>query len=88
MVILTSTVIIFEGFIMKKLYYIDFPQEHLEGQLHTYRCAYCKVITTTINGKLEGHLPTCEYRINLERAGFDAIGSSEKLALHDADDFD
>jgi hypothetical protein len=73
---------------MKKLYYIDFPQEHLEGQMHTYRCVHCKVETTTINGRLEGHLPSCEYRMKLEDAGYDATGSSEKLALHDADDFD
>lgn len=73
---------------MKKLYYIDFPQEHLENQMHQYRCVYCKVETTTINGKLEGHLPTCKYRIKLENAGYDAIGSTEILGLHDSDDFD
>jgi len=73
---------------MKKPYYIDYPQENLEGHMHNYRCAYCKVETTTINGKLEGHLPSCEYRIKLENAGYDAIGSSEEVALHDSDDFD
>ncbi len=73
---------------MKKLYYIDFPQEHLENQMHQYRCVYCKVDTTTINGKLEGHLPSCKYRIKLENAGYDAIGSTKMLALHDSDDFD
>ncbi len=56
---------------MKKLFYIDYPQEHVEGQMHTYRCAFCKVITTTINGNLDGHLSDCEYRIKLERAGFE-----------------
>jgi DNA-directed RNA polymerase subunit RPC12/RpoP len=55
---------------MKKLYYIDFPQEHLEGQMHRYRCVYCKVETTTINGSLEGHLPSCEYRIKLKNGLF------------------
>ena len=54
---------------MKKAYYIDYPQEHVEGQAHTYRCVYCKVVTTKINGSLEGHLPSCEYRIKLEQAG-------------------
>jgi len=73
---------------MKRLYYIDYPQESYEGQMHRYRCAYCKVETTTINGRLEGHLPTCEYRINLEKAGFDAVGSSVQPASHDTDDFD
>jgi len=77
---------------MKKLYYIDFPQEHLEGQMHRYRCVYCKVETTTINGKLEGHLPLCKYRIKLENAGYEAeaetIESLNKPMLHDADDYD
>jgi hypothetical protein len=75
---------------MKKLFYIDFPQEHLEGQLHKYRCAHCKVETTTINGRLEGHLPSCEYRIKLENAGYEAESESQQknLVPHDADDFD
>jgi len=73
---------------MKKPYYIDFPQEHLEGEMHKYRCAFCKVETTTINGKLEGHLPTCEYRTNLENAGYEAKGSSAKQASYSSDDFD
>ena len=69
--------------IMKKAYYIDYPQEHVEGQAHTYRCVYCKVVTTKINGSLEGHLPSCEYRIKLEHAGFEknegSINSCESL---------
>jgi hypothetical protein len=75
---------------MKKLFYIDFPQEHIEGQLHKYRCSYCKVETTTINGRLEGHLPSCEYRIKLENAGYEAETAlpQKSLISHDADDFD
>jgi len=75
---------------MKKLFYIDFPQEHLEGQLHKYRCVYCKEETTTINGRLEGHLASCEYRIKLENAGYEIEQDSHnKVAVsHDADDFD
>jgi len=73
---------------MKKLFYIDYPQEHLEGQAHTYRCVYCKVVTTTINGSLEGHLPSCEYRIELERAGYETKEKSEKPASSATDDFD
>lgn len=75
---------------MRKLFYIDYPQEHIEGQLHRYRCVHCKEETTTINGRLEGHLPACEYRIKLENAGYEkeCADSSKKLALHDADDFD
>lgn len=75
---------------MKKSYYIDFPQEHLEGHLHRYRCVHCKIETTTINGRLEGHLPSCEYRKKMENEGYevDLATSPENSALHDADDFD
>ena len=73
---------------MKKRFYIDYPQEHLEGQAHTYRCVYCKVITTTINGNLEGHLPSCAYRIQLERAGYEAEALSDKTTTSACDDFD
>ena len=75
---------------MKKPYYIDFPQEHLEGQMHKYQCVYCKVETTAINGKLEGHLPSCEYRVKLENIGYEAEAKKVKNApvSIDADDFD
>jgi DNA-directed RNA polymerase subunit RPC12/RpoP len=75
---------------MKKLFYIDYPQEHIEGQLHRYRCVHCKEETTTINGQLEGHLPYCEYRIKMENAGYETecTDSTKKLVSHDADDFD
>ena len=75
---------------MKKTYYIDFPQEHLEGQMHKYQCVYCKVETTAINGKLEGHLPSCEYRVKLENIGYEAEAKKAKNApvSIDADDFD
>ena len=75
---------------MKKLYYIDYPQEHLEDQMHQYRCVYCKVETTIINGKLEGHLPSCAYRIKLVGAGYEVapLAATDNLVSHDADDFD
>lgn len=73
---------------MKKLFYIDYPQEHIEGQMHTYRCVHCKVLTTTINGNLEGHLPSCEYRVNLESAGFECKALSENTTCSTADDYD
>jgi len=56
---------------MKKAYYIDYPQEHVEGLAHTYRCVYCKVVTTKINGSLQGHLASCAYRLKLEHDGFE-----------------
>ncbi len=75
---------------MKKLFYIDYPQEHIEGHAHRYQCVHCKEETTIINGRLEGHLPSCEYRIKLENAGYDTecLDSSKKRVPHDADDFD
>lgn len=73
---------------MKKLFYIDYPQEHVEGQAHTYRCAYCKVLTTTINGNLEGHLPSCDYRIRMENRGFELGGTSKKPVTSAADEVD
>lgn len=73
---------------MKKLYYIDYPQEHVEGQAHTYRCVFCKVVTTTINGALEGHLPNCEYRLKLEQAGYECEQHAESLHCSAEDDFD
>jgi len=51
---------------MKELFYIDYPQENFEGQATSYRCAFCKEATTKINGRLEGHLPSCEYRLKVE----------------------
>lgn len=53
---------------MQKLFYIDYPQESYEGQAHRYRCAFCQEETTKINGRLEGHLPNCEYRVQQEQA--------------------
>ncbi len=75
---------------MKKPYYIDYPQEHFEEQLHRYRCVYCKVETTVINGRLDGHLATCPYRLKMTEAGYQASGkcASVDTACHDADDFD
>ena len=56
---------------MKRLFYIDYPQEHVEGQAHRYRCAFCKLETTHINGRLEGHAADCAYRLQLEQSGFE-----------------
>lgn len=73
---------------MKKSYYIDYPQEHVEGQAHSYRCAFCKVITTKINGNLDGHLPICEYRLKLEHNGFECNEHSISLNISNADSSD
>lgn len=73
---------------MQKIFYIDYPQEHYEGQAHRYRCAFCKEETTKINGRLEGHLPSCQYRIALEKAGFECNRNSSVPHEDRADEVD
>ena len=73
---------------MQKLFYIDYPQESFEGQPHRYRCQFCKEETTKINGRLEGHLQHCEYRIKLEASGFEVQVSTSNPGLNESDDFD
>jgi hypothetical protein len=73
---------------MKRLFYIDYPQEHYEGQAHRYRCVFCKQETTQINGRLEGHLSSCEYRVTLEKAGFECNRNSPTPHEDMADEVD
>ena len=73
---------------MKKSYYIDYPQEHVEGQAHTYRCLHCKVLTTTVNGSIEGHLISCEYQFKLESEGFEKNETSNALTSASSDEVD
>ena len=73
---------------MKKLFYIDYPQAHVEGKAHTYVCAFCGVLTTTINGNLHGHLASCDYRIKLEAAGFEVDCEPNEYANDIADEVD
>lgn len=42
--------------------YIDYPQEKVDGKLYEYRCVYCKRLTTDINGSVNRHAESCEYR--------------------------
>ena len=74
--------------VMKKLFYIDYPQERFEGHTHRYRCALCKEETTKINGALEGHLPSCQYRIDLEKAGYEPEPVVAHLELNTSDEVD
>lgn len=73
---------------MKKSYYIDYPQEHVEGQAYTYRCVFCKLLTTKINGNLDGHLPNCDYRIKLEHEGFENNPHANSRELLSTDSVD
>ena len=52
-----------DRFPYKEAFDIDYPQEEVPGQTHVHRCKHCKVLTTQINGRLENHAPTCEYRM-------------------------
>ena len=47
----------------KDAFDIEYPQENLEGEMYKYRCKFCKIVTTDINGRLENHAPDCEYRL-------------------------
>lgn len=45
-----------------EMLYIDYPQEKVAGKLYEYRCQLCKRLTTDINGKIENHDVSCQYR--------------------------
>ena len=48
-------------------YHSDYPNEPIGGDNPYYRCSYCGISDPQINGELEGHLSTCEYRIIKEQ---------------------
>lgn len=54
---------------MKKpdIYYADYTKARIGGQNPYYKCTHCGISDPQINGKLENHLDTCEYRIAKER---------------------
>lgn len=73
---------------MQKLFYIDYPQEHFEGQLHRYRCKYCQRETTKINGLLAGHAEDCQYRIQMEKSGYQCYSLQARAILNTTDEED
>jgi hypothetical protein len=48
-------------------FYIDYPQEKIEEGSNIYRCSICKEKALTINGILENHKASCNYRIDKEK---------------------
>ncbi len=48
-------------------YDVDYPKEPIGKGNPYYRCSYCKVSDPQINGQIENHLATCEYRIKKEK---------------------
>ena len=51
---------------MKKLFYIDFPQEKKDPKANIYRCYFCKEDALKINGLLDNHKVSCKYRLEQE----------------------
>lgn len=47
----------------KEAFDIGFPNEPLPGVMYQYRCLYCKLLTTEINGLLENHKDGCDYKV-------------------------
>jgi|TARA_B110000305_G_C19114117_1_gene481156 hypothetical protein len=52
---------------MKKIFYIDYPQEKEDPLVNNYRCKFCKESSLKINGLLENHKVNCEYRIEQKK---------------------
>lgn len=48
-------------------YFADYDNEPIGGGNPYYRCVHCKVSDPQINGRIEGHLSHCEYRIQKEK---------------------
>jgi hypothetical protein len=53
----------------KDAFDIEYPQEHVEGEMYKYRCKFCKKLTTEINGRLENHADDCAYRLQQMSTG-------------------
>jgi len=51
---------------MDNKFYIDYPQEKIEGGGNVYRCSICKEKALKINGLLQNHKIGCTYRTNKE----------------------
>ena len=57
---------------MEPKFWINYPQEHIEGEMYKYRCTYCKIETTAINGLIENHKEDCTFRIEQEKTSISA----------------
>lgn len=47
-------------------YFTGYANEPIGGGNPYYRCVHCKISDPSINGRLEGHLSSCEYRQAME----------------------
>lgn len=50
----------------ESMYYSDYPTKPIGGGNPYYCCVCCEISEPQINGRLEGHLNFCEYRIKKE----------------------
>ncbi len=48
-------------------YFNDYENEPIGGRNPYYRCIHCKRSDPEINGRIEGHLTNCKYRMAKER---------------------
>jgi len=51
---------------MKDDYRSDYPNEPIGDGNQYYRCIFCKISDPQINGRLDGHSTSCEWRIKEE----------------------
>ncbi len=47
---------------MATQFFNDYENEPIGGGNPYYRCIHCKRSDPEINGRIEGHLPSCKYR--------------------------
>jgi len=47
-------------------YYSDYPSEPIGGKNPYYKCSLCGISEPQINGRIEGHLKDCPWRIQKE----------------------
>lgn len=52
---------------IEHVYFHDYENEPIGGGNPYWRCVHCKLSDPQINGRLDGHLSYCEYRIAKEK---------------------
>ena len=68
---------------MTERYRSDYPTKKIGGGNPYYACAACGRADPQINGRLEGHLSTCEWRIkqDLSALGHDGLNKLLKIQI-------
>ena len=60
-------------------YNCDYPNEPIGNGNPYYCCSYCKISDPEINGTIEGHASSCEWRL-LQEKKLNAMADFEKWA--------